>query len=141
VATEVVRQIRSAQPGGVLQVSTRGMTLRHVHRALMAAVEEGVRVHYVTRSRRLTDREATLADALQSARSGSFGACVGDCAAAWKTDQMPSVVLVSDAGGTPTSVVGATRRLRDSLITSSARAVVSTSSARLADAVAAFARR
>lgn len=141
VSTAVVDEIRSAEPGGVVQVSTRGMMLRHVHRALLASVEEGVRVRYVTRSPRLTDREEALSTALRSRRGSSFKVCTDDCAAAWKAGQAPSVVLVRDDAGTPTSTVSASRRLRDSLVALSSQAVVSTSSYHLGEAAAAFSRR
>lgn len=141
VVRENMREIRSAPAGGVLQVSTQGMTLRAVYRELIAAVDRGVRVRYVTRGNRLSDLEVALASRLRVTAGSTFRQCVGECARSWRSTQMPSVVLVSAPDGTPRSMVGSTRRLRDSMVLRAARAVSTTRSSSLAEAVAAFRAR
>lgn len=140
VARTVVTKIRSAPAGGVLQVSTRGLSLGAVQRALVAAADRGVKVRYTTRGPRMTEEEVALARSLRASAGSAFTRCADACATAWKTDQMPSVVLVADSAGRPTSMVSVNRRLRESLVTGNARAVSTTSPTALAATAAAFRR-
>lgn len=138
VVVENLREIRSAPVGGVVQVATQGLTLRAVYRDLLAAVERGVKVRYVTRGSRLSEHEVLLAARLRASAGSSFRQCIGSCAAQWRASQMPSVVLVSKVDGTPRSTVGSTRRMRAGMVQRAARSVSTTRSSSLAAAVAAF---
>ncbi|GAA0981432.1 hypothetical protein ENKNEFLB_03280 [Nocardioides aquaticus] len=138
VVVENLREIRSAPVGGLVQVATQGLTLRAVYRDLLAAVERGVKVRYVTRGSRLSEHEALLAARLRASAGSSFRQCTASCAAQWRTHQMPSVVLVSRVDGTPRSTVSSTRRMRAGMVQRAARAVSTTRSSSLAAAVAAF---
>lgn len=139
VVIENLREIRSAPADGILQVSTQGLTLRTVYRELVAAADRGVRVRYVTRGARLSDLEVALASRLRATTGSGFRQC--DCATSWRATQMPSVVLVRAADGTPRSMVGSTRRLRDAMALRATRAVSTTRMSSLDAAVAAFRAR
>ena len=117
------------------QINLHRISRSYVERFMRDA---GVKVRYVTRGSRLSEHEALLSARLRASAGSSFRQCTASCAAQWRTSQMPSVVLVSRADGTPRSTVGSTRRMRAGMVQRAARAVSTTRSSSLTAAVAAF---
>ena len=139
VATELRRHIAGAAAGDTVQVATRGLNLAVVDRALRNAEARGVRVRVITLSARLTWRERRLLRTLDT--NGSWlRRCEGACRTAWMEDQPPSLLLVTGADGDDQVRIDVSRRLRRAVVTRATTARITTSTAAMSEARAAFAR-
>lgn len=140
VASAVVRAIRDAAAGDVIDVATRGTDLRPVRRALVGAHERGVDVQLLTRSPQLTDQERRLRALFRGTAGSWVRQCLAECSQEWEETHAPSVILVSDAQQAPRLLVEVSKRLRSTVVTRRTRATLSTGSLSLEDARQAFAR-
>ena len=139
VATELRQHIAGAAAGDTVRVATRGLNLAVVDRALRNAEARGVRVRAITLSARLTWRERRLLQTLDA--NGSWlRRCEGACRTAWMEDQPPSLLLVTGADGDDQVRIDVSRRLRRAVVTRVTTARITTSTAAMSEARAAFAR-
>ncbi|MGH3335411.1 MAG: hypothetical protein ACRDOZ_06290, partial [Nocardioides sp.] len=139
----VVRALRqhlaSAAAGDTVQLATGGLTLRLVDRALRRAEARGVRVRVTTLSLQLTWRERRLMRTLDT--NGSwFRRCQRACRTRWQEEQPPSLLLVTGADGDGKVRIDVSRRLGSAVVTRRTSARITTSSAEMDEARAAFAR-
>jgi endonuclease/exonuclease/phosphatase (EEP) superfamily protein YafD len=138
VSSAVSREIVRTEPGDLVQVATRGLTLRPVFRALMDAHKRGVRVQLTTLSAKLSPRESTLAASLEGERNSWVRRCRAACAREWQQSHPPSQLLISDAQEEPQVLVDVTRRLRPIVVERVTRATFKTGQTALRNARTAF---
>lgn len=120
-ARELRRTVVQTAPGGRLEV--HGADLRHVglFRALRAAASRGVKVDFVTRTKKLTKREKKLRAHLRAhstPRGSSFKRCGKACRVTWRASgAAQGTILVTPVGlSQPTLRVDVSRKLNPNLV-------------------------
>lgn len=120
-ARELRRTVVQTPAGGRLEV--HAADLRHVglFRALRAAASRGVRVDFVTRTKKLTKREKKLRKHLRArntAKGSTFKRCGKACRTKWRASgAAQGTILVTPSGlSQPTLRVDVSRKLNPNLV-------------------------
>lgn len=118
------RELRStvvaAQPGSRLEVYAADLRHAGIFRSLKAAASRGVRVDFVTRTKKLTTREKRLRTHLRARstpKGSTFRHCGTACRQQWKASgAAPGTLLVTPSGlSQPTLRVDVNRKLNPNL--------------------------
>jgi endonuclease/exonuclease/phosphatase family metal-dependent hydrolase len=132
----LVGTISNTQPGQRIDVVTSALAMRPVFRRLKGAVDRGVRVRLITRSKKLTKRERRLSRVVAASdiRADEVRRCRGACLRAWRDSGMSrSFVLVRDADGRPFVRMDVNRVFNASLVQRRTRLTSYTGSVELAE--------
>jgi endonuclease/exonuclease/phosphatase (EEP) superfamily protein YafD len=138
VVRVVRRHLAETAAGETVRLTTWGMNLRSVDRALRNAEARGVRVRVTSRSLQLTRVERRLRGALDA--NGSWlRHCQDACRARWGADRPPSLLLVTGADGQDRERIDVSRPLRRTVITRRTTAEITSSTTAMDAARAMFA--
>ncbi|WP_141014089.1 endonuclease/exonuclease/phosphatase family protein [Nocardioides sambongensis] len=106
VARTVIDAVRATPAGGTLEVVTAALNHRRTAKWLRRAVDRGVHVRVLTRSRSFTIRENGLASRIASVGDSASAVrrCERACRAAYRSSGAPRTLLMAtDAEGSPPS--------------------------------------
>jgi len=137
----LAQAVRSAPPGGTIELATRSLDAVAVTRPLKRALARGVHVRIVTASKTLTLREARLQRTIAArADAGSWlHRCSGTCLESWRSAGVPpALVLVSDPSGAWQTRAQANRALTWNLVAAPTRVTISTGPDALAEGAGLF---
>jgi hypothetical protein len=137
----LARVVRTAQPGGTVDVATRSLDAVAVVRPLRRALARGVHVRVVTASSVPTLREERLQRVIAGAGDAQswLRRCTGACLSSWRSAGLPSgLVMTSDPSGVWRTRADVDRALTWQMVESPTRLTISTGPGALADGAALF---
>lgn len=139
-ARELRRTVVATQPGGTVEVFAADLRHAALFRSLRDAATRGVRVHFVTRTTRLTGREKRLRKHLRASttpQGSRFARCGKPCRVSWRSSDAPQgTVLVTQPGEVgPSLRLDVNRRLNANLFKRPTTVVRHTGPLAIAEAV------
>ncbi|TYL45452.1 hypothetical protein FXB39_18380 [Nocardioides sp. BGMRC 2183] len=127
VAQTVIDAVRATPAGGSLEVVTAALSHRRTAKWLRRAVDRGVHVRLLTRSRTFTSRENGLAARIASVgdSASEVRRCARACRTAYRSSSAPRTLLMAtDDQGVTIQRIDVNRNLSDVMVTAQSQATL-----------------